>query len=391
MRGSRVFVAAAIVLGVAQAVLADEGAEQRFTWHPSVRIAAEGTDNARLDADEDADFGVRIQPRLELGWDASAWELGADVEADVRRQADATDLNDAFYTARVFGEAGVLPGVTLRLANDYEPQAAVLGVPEDHASNLRQTNRAHASLRYWRELGEGIELSLGGEGGRFDSESFGALVAGPGGTPVADGHFEADHWEGGGFAQLLVPVSGRSEMYALGRARYRDYEHASEASHTLVSALVGLRAHWIRNLSFDLAGGLGVLDFGGADSEPRLLGRADLRYRLASGWRFGLGLHSRLTTDLAGNDFVDNTGRLSVERNFGTRTSATVTAFTTLLDSESAARSSDLFGGAELRLRRQLSQPFQLEVSYRFWENAGSQSANDFREHRGVIAVSYRH
>ena len=390
MRGRRVLATFALA-ALAYPALADEGSEQRFTWHPSVRVAAEATDNARLDSGKDADFGVRITPRLELGWDATAWEVGADLGADMRRQSDATDLNDVFYTARLFGEAGVLPGVTVRVSNDYIPHAVALGVPEDHAGNLRQTNRARAEVRYWRELDEGIELSLGADGGHFNSESFAARVPGPGGTTSLDSHFEANHWEGGGFAQLLIPMGGRSEVYARGRARYRDYEDAPDASHTLASALVGLRSYWIRNLSFDLAGGLGVLDFGSSGSEPQVLGRADVRYRLRSGWRVGLGLHSRLTTDLAANGFVDNTGRLTLERNFGSRMSASLTGFASLLESESETRSNDLYGGAELRLRRQLSQPLQVELVYRFWENTGSRSDNDFREHRGVPGVSYRY
>ena len=379
------------LLLLAQASGANEEPEARFGWQPSLAIGVEATDNALLrSSDRDTDVGIRIVPRLQLSYAMHALDLGADLGVDTRRHTQTGELNDTFYRMRGHAELGLLPGLTVRVSDDFVPQAVQLGAPPDNTANLAQTNRAAGEVQYWRALSEHVELSFGASGARFDSETIDTLVPGAGGTPVA-GRFRADYWEGGGFVQLARGVGRRSEIFARGRARYRSFEDASDSSHIDVSGVVGAHLRWTRSLGLRLEGGVGMLDFDSGATDTRFTGRADLRYQAGPRWRFGLGLHHGLTTDLLGNAFADLTGRLEVERSFGTRTKAILTGFSSLLDAESQATQRDLFGGLELALQRQLSRNFRIDASYRFWENAGPRTGNDFRQHRGFVRLSYRY
>ena len=98
-----------------------------------------------------------------------------------------------------------------------------------------------------------------------------------------------------------------------------------------------------------------------------------------------------MASDLIGNDFIDTTGRLTLEKYFGLQTSATVTAFVSQLDAQSDHPSHNLFGGAEVVLRRQLSRSFQVSVAYRYWENDGGFATDDFRQNQASVSFSYRH
>lgn len=367
---------------------ASEEPESRFVWKPSLSIGAEATDNAHLTrGNEDADVGVRIRPRIELGYQSRALDAGADLGVDMRRHAQEGDLDEIFYRMRGHAEAGLLPGLTLQLRDDYVPTAIELGAPEDHDANLVQTNRASLGLRYWRALGEHLEVQIGASGARFDAETVRTLVPGPGGVAVP-GNFRATHWEGAGFVKLGRRLGERGEVFARGRARHRDFEDARTATHTDVSGVVGATLRPLEALDLHLEAGAGVVDFDGGASEPRFRGRADLGYRL-SRWRFGLGIARGLATDLVGNAFSNLAGRLVVERSFGSRTRATLTGFGSLLDAESQATENDGFGGLELRVRRQLSREFSVDLSYRFWDNGGSRSDNDFRQHRAYFELRY--
>ena len=76
---------------------------------------------------------------------------------------------------------------------------------------------------------------------------------------------------------------------------------------------------------------------------------------------------------------------------FGRRTAASVTGFLSYLTSDSSQPGSNLFGGAEIAVRRQLSRRFQLGFAYRYWQNAGAFSGDDLRQNRGMLTLSYRH
>ena len=119
--------------------------------------------------------------------------------------------------------------------------------------------------------------------------------------------------------------------------------------------------------------------------------RRAVRSRRPDGWHFELGFHNEFTLDVAGNDFVDTTGRLEIEKYFGRRTAVSVTGFLSYLDSDSTRPGSNLFGGGEFTVRRQLSRRFQLGFSFRHWRNAGAYELDDLRQNRGVVTLNFRH
>jgi hypothetical protein len=381
-----------VLLATATAAHAEEDGLRRFHFRPSVQTRAVLSDNiGAVDHGRDSDVGIWIAPRVELGFREEAYELGVDASLDVRRYTERSGFDEVFYRVHSQGEIGLLPGLSLRLSDAYTPQPVALGLPDDEPANLVQTNRARLELRYWRELASGRELTAGLVGGRLDTERFATLVAGPGGTPVADPGFKADFWEGGGFLELHNPLGDDHGAYLRGLVRHRSFDDRAGADHMEASALLGFRSQLEPGLALDVAGGWGWLDLRDGGSDSRSLARAALSLRRPDGWHFELGFHNEFTIDVAGNDFVDTTGRLQVEKYFGRRTAASVTGFLSYLTSDSSQPGSNLFGGAEIAVRRQLSRRFQLGFAYRYWQNAGAFSGDDLRQNRGMLTLSYRH
>ena len=141
----------------------------------------------------------------------------------------------------------------------------------------------------------------------------------------------------------------------------------------------------------DAAGGYGLLDLSGGGSEARILGRASLSIRRPGGWRYHAAFHNEFTVDVAGNDFVDTTGRLGVEKYFGERTAVSLVGFVSQLESDSTSPSYNLFGGGEVKIRRALSRRFQGSLGYRFWENGGSYGVDNMSQSRLMLTLTYRH
>ena len=376
----------------ASAVRADEGAERRFTWRPSFETRSVLTDNAFLTSnDKDTDLGVWLQPRLELDYRVPAARLGADLGAQVPRYLDHSSLNDAYWRTNVYGEAGLWPGLSVRLSDAFTPAPIALGVPDDSTTNLAQTNRAQGELRYWRELPGGREMTVSVHGARFDGEKVEALVPDSNGDPVPDSSFRPDFSEGGGFAELRNPFGEDHALLLRGGTRYRSFDSLSEGEYLDAEGTLGFESRLPAGFDLALAGGFGWLDPRGGSGEPQALGRAQLGWQNASGLRVQLGFHHAIASDLVGNDFIDTSGRLTIEKYFGLQTSATLTAFVSQLDAQSAHPAHNLFGGAEVVLRRQLSRSFQVSVSYRYWENDGGFETDDFRQNQASVAFSYRH
>jgi hypothetical protein len=375
---------------VARSALAGEDAERRFSWKPSVDVKSVFDDNVfNASSGKQSDFGFWVLPRLELEYAAPAYEVGADLGVDLRRYVEQTSLDRTFGRVDAWGEVGLLPGLTARVENAFVPQPTRLGAPPDDPFNLQQTNRTDVSLRYWRELESGREISLGASGSRFMSDSFTTLVTGPGGVPTLDTDFQADFWEGGGFVEFQNPLGGTHAVYATGLARHRSYGDTPTSDHTEVSGLLGIRAFWIKRLQLDLAGGVGLLAFDGGSKEPRFLARADATYRFKSGVRLVLGLDNNFASDLLGNEFLATTGRFGLERYFGRRTNASVVGFVSHLDQASLGSLTNLFGGVEVVVRRRLSRGLQLALSYRYWQNGGDYALDDFRQNRAWVGLSY--
>ena len=388
MRASR----ALLLFGlVAAAARADEGAESRFFYRSSFDVRSALTDNAFLTSNhEDRDLGFWLEPRLELGYRIPAAQIDADLGAQVPRYLDHGSLNDTFWRARLQGEAGLWPGFSVRLSDAYTPQPIALGAPDDATPNLAQTNRAEGELRYWREFNGGRELTVGVEGARFDSDKIEAFVPGSGGGAVFDSNFRPDYSEAGGFAEVRNPLNEDNALLFHAGTQYRSYDALSQGEYLNAEGTVGLESRLPGGLQLALAGGFGWLDSREGGGAPLGLGRATLTWQATSDLRVQLGFHHQITSDLAGNDFVDTTGRVTLEKYFGLSTAASVTAFMSNLDSQSSHPSHDLFGGAELVLRHQLSRNFQVAVSYRYWDNGGSFDADNFRQNQASLTFSYR-
>lgn len=371
---------------------ADEGAERPFTWRPSFVTRSVVTDNAFLTSSEkDTDLGVWMEPRVELDYRVPAAQLGADLGAQIPRYLDHSSLNDVYWRTNVQGEAGLWPGFSVRISDAFTPMPVALGVPDDAPTNLAQTNRAQGELRYWRELPGGREMTVGILGARFDGEKVDALVPDSDGDAVLDTSFRPDFSEGGGFAELRNPLGEDHAIMLRGGSRYRSFDSLSEGEYLDAEGTLGLESRLPGGFDLALAGGFGWLDPRDGSGEPQALGRAELGWRNASGLRVQLGFHHAMASDLIGNDFIDTTGRLTLEKYFGLQTSATVTAFVSQLDAQSDHPSHNLFGGAEVVLRRQLSRHFQVSMAYRYWENDGGFASDDFRQNQASVSFSYRH
>ncbi len=383
-------VAALATLAPAPAVAEGEG--RKFTIRPSLRVATVLDDNVFLtDDDREKDAGFWIAPRLELGYRGRSFEVGVDGSADIRRYTQNQRLDDELYRVHAFAETGVLPGLTLHVANTYLPQPVTLGLPEDETENLVQTNRTLAKITYWRELPGGREIEVGVQGSRLFTEGFQSAYPDSDGNIVVDDSFNANYWETAAYAEVESPIGKRMSAFVRGQFRYRMFDESSELDLMDGSGLVGFRTRWFKALEFVVAGGYGVIDFKGQGSTQRFLGRGELRYRLPSGWSTRLGAFSKFTADLRGNDFVETTGRLGVEKRIGERTGIGVSGFVTHYDSDSWSDGSNLFGGVEANLRRQLTRRLQGAITYRHWRNGGDREVDDFNQNRLMLVLSYRH
>ena len=153
--------------------------------------------------------------------------------------------------------------------------------------------------------------------------------------------------------------------------------------------LLGVRSLRFRNTEIDLAGGYGRIQFSSLADQPRILGRVSLRHRLESGWSWRIGVNHLSSADLLGNEALETTGSLGVEKRFEDgRTAAGVTLFITRFDTESWDDGANLFGGAELLVRRQLSRRTQVRVSYRHWRNRGGYELDDMLQNRLLVELA---
>ena len=99
--------------------------------------------------------------------------------------------------------------------------------------------------------------------------------------------------------------------------------------------LVGLGSSRWRNADVELSGGWGRLGFEGADDANRVIARGSLRYRLPAGFHLSLAAGHLISADLAGEEVAETTGRIGLERYFGTATAASMRFFVTRFDADS--------------------------------------------------------
>jgi hypothetical protein len=192
--------------------------------------------------------------------------------------------------------------------------------------------------------------------------------------------------------ELRNPIGENHAILLRTNIDYRKFDDESDADHLEAGGLLGLESQLPLGFDLDLAGGAGYLDTEGGSNQPHVVGYGNLVWRNApSGLQVRLGFHHEMTQDLAGNDFMDTTGRVSIEKYFGLQTSATVTGFVSQFDNDSVNPSDNLYGGAEVVLRRQISRNFQVSLAYRYWDNAGDFDLDDFQQNQASIAITYRH
>jgi hypothetical protein len=386
--------ALAASLGMPARPAGAEGRPGSFSLTPSVKIATVFDDNLFLsDGDTKSSFGVWVQPRLELGYRTETVDLGADLGGDVRRYADYySKLADEFWRLSGHAEVGLLPGLTFRVADAFVPSPVELGLPEDEGLNLVQTNRTDMELRYWRALPGEREVSLGLSGTRFFSDDFSENIPGSGGSVILDDTFHADYWGGNGYLEYREPFGRRTAGYARLQTGYRALDESSRSDNLDYSVLLGLHSLRFRNAEIDIAGGYGRIQFASLGDQQRILGRANLRYRLESGWTWNLGIHHLSSADLLGNAALETTGRIGIEKRFADgATAAGLNLFVTRFDTDSLSGGANLFGGADVEVRRQLSRRTQVRIGYRYWLNRGGYKLDDMLQNRLKIELAVQY
>jgi hypothetical protein len=374
------------------AARAQEDESSRFSWRPSLQLTTVADDNVFYeDGGVEGSVGFWVVPRLELDYRTPGVQLGADLSADVRRYVDQNDeLAAELYRAVGWAEVGLSPGLTLRVSNAFVPQPLRIGRPEDEGSNLVQTNRSDGELRWWLPAGGAGEIELGVVGTWFWTEDYDELLPADAGGFILEEDFRASYTQALGFAQYRRELGERTSMYARGRFSYRAFADLDEDDLTQLGLVLGMRTQRWTNLDFELAGGVGGVGFDGFFDALRALGRLRARYRAEGGWSFALGFDQLLTPNAAGDDALESTGELTVEKRFGLATAASLRVFLTRLDADLPGVGADLFGGVELRVRRQLTRHLQLALAYRHWRNRGDFDLDDFSQNRVALEVGWR-
>jgi len=372
-----------LFLALVPRLAAAEGERGGFWWSPSLRVATLIDDNVFLeDGNAEGSVGVSVIPRVEAGYRSTAFEVGGDVGADLRRfRNGGSQLDDEFYRALAWAEFDIAPGWSLRLANAYAPQAVVLGLPEDDGQNRVQTNRADAELRWWRALAGGRTLSAGIVGTHFLPGEYADRVPAGGGFLV-DPSVEADYVQCLGYVQLEFPFSEWASVWGRWQSSYRDFGDLSDADYTNVSMLAGLSVDRWGGFELDLSGGVGAIEFEGLGTALRALAQARVVRRFEGGfsvWASGGYVHS---PDLSGDELEETTAGIGLEQRFGSATAASLRLSVTRLEGGLQVGGANFFGAAEVQLRQQLTRRLQVGLSYRHWRNAGAVTSDDFSQNR---------
>ena len=385
----RCALALGLVLGLAtpRGALA-EGERTRFSLHPSLSVTGVFDDEPLLAQGGSSDLGVWILPRVELGYRTSAVTLGADLGVDVRRYLDTGPLDDEFYRLSGFAEAGLLPGLTVKLENAWKPVPAALGQPEDVGANLVQANRLQGEARYWIELPKGREVEVGGRGTWFLSDDFTASFPGAGGASIAP-RFNADFWQTSGFAQWKTPVGPRTSAHVRSRLGFRDFDDGRRSDHLNLAVEAGLVTERIEGLEVELSLGYGMLHFDTLDDRHQPIGKLELRQQLPGGWSWHALGANRFRSNLAGNEVFEATGEVGVEKQLGERADVSASLFVSHFEDVGAP--SNLFGGAETELGYRLLRKGRVSVTYRYWRNDGDAGFDDVSQNSVFLRLSYRH
>ncbi|MCH8891166.1 MAG: ABC transporter ATP-binding protein [Myxococcales bacterium] len=256
--------------------------------------------------------------------------------------------------------------------------------------NLQQANQVDAEVRYWKELPGRREILMALRGGYFVGEDFNALLFKDSGVSMTHPDFGPDRWEGAGKLEVQTPFGERSSLYARSELEIRTYEETEIPDRGEFSILFGARSRYFRNVEIDVAGGYGMVAFKSNDDLHRFVGEGSLRVRLPNGWALRASAANRFVSDLSGNVFVETTGRMGIEKHFGEMISASIAAFISRLENDAWAIPKNLFGGAEFRIQSRIGRHTVVAITYRYWENAGDFSIDDFNQDRVALEFFYR-
>ena len=369
---------------------AAEDQEKRFTIHPSLQLTWVVDDDPYLDDGNETEVGYWFAPKVELGYRAESYELGMELGGDIRRYWHDDSLSEAFWRIRATGEAGILPGLTVRFSEAYTPQPERIAAPGDETRNLIQTNQVDAEIRYWRELPERRELLMTFRGSHFSGEKFDATLLTDGGGIVPFTDFRPDHWEGAADLEVQTPFGARTSLYSRVQLRYRTFSESVVTDQGEVILLVGARTRRFRNIELDAAIGWGLIAFKSRDSVRRFVGEGSLRYRLPNGWSWRVSAANRFVLDASGHNFVETTGRMGIQKFISDLVSVSLAAFVSRLENDAWGTAENLFGGGEVRLRGQIARYTQLSLTYRHWVNGGDYSVDDFNQDRVALEITFR-
>ncbi len=391
-QGRRVlWLGACLVLAPCAAGAESQG--DRLSFRPSVTLSFEATDNGlqALDGtDTEWTYGAALEPRLELEYERPRLRAGTAIGADLRYSVDEPALRDAFLDLSAFVEWELLRGLTLRISDQFVPQAVRLGSPSDDVRNLRQSNLAMVELNYRRELRRRRAVELGVRGSRFDSQGFAAsLDLDADGLPDLVGNLRSDYWSGAAYLEAQQSLGRHSLVYLRGELRERTFDEIPRSDFSEWSSQLGLRSQIAKRLELDMALGYGSVDYDDLPSDSRLIGRAELDYVLPRGWGLQGAFVQRFSAGAGGTDFDESTARFGVSKVLGQRTRASAGLLWTRFRADSPDSDANRVTAFDLSLERQLTRRIKAVLAWQRWRNSGSADDDDFTQNRVTLGFTY--
>jgi hypothetical protein len=368
------------------------GPREGLSLHPYASLSGVYNSNVLLEPDHGTgEFGLWLSPGIEANYRRDVFRAGLDIGADLQRYFGPIALDGYYGRIAGFAEVAPLPGLTLRLADAWAPQPLNLGLPDDDAANLVQSNRVEAEARLRRELPREFVLDVGILGTRFDADSYEVRQgADLNGFSTDGGSIDVDYWDVTGRIELQRGFDRRTIGYARILARDRAYESASNYSFVEVSGLLGLRFRGPAQTELEIAGGYGQLNYRDGPTKPTALGLLELSGVLDGGWRWHAGVSRNFTTDFSIYDYAETSGRVGVEKELGPRTRATVEVSGGQFNSEAPDVGNQTYWAVEAALRRQLNRTMQAGLVFRHWQTHGEGSLRDITQNRVILELKYR-
>ncbi len=368
------------------------GPREGLSLHPYATLSGVYNSNVLLEpSDGTGEFGMWLSPGIEANYRRGIFRSGIDVGADLQRYFGPIHLDGYYGRVAGFAELAPLPGVTVRLADAWAPQPLNLGLPDDDAANLVQSNRVEAEARLRRELPRELVLDLSLLGTRFDADPYEVRHdAELGGFSTQGDSIDVDYWDVTGRLELQRGFDRRTVAFARILARDRAYESATEYSFVEFSGLLGLRLRGPAQTELEIAGGYGHLDYRDGPAKPTALGLIELRGALDGGWRWHAGVSRNFTTDFSIYDYAETSGRVGLEKELGPRTRATVEFSGGQFNSEAPDVGNQTYWAVETALRRQLNRTMQAGLVFRHWQTNGDGSLHDVTQNRVILELKYR-